>query len=94
MRARSKKTERVYRTQRRELVRSMLEEHPQCQIAWDQTCTRQATTVHELLKRSRGGSITDRDNCITACTFCNGAVEDYPIEAHLRGFAKHSWEVS
>jgi len=35
---------------------------------------------HELLKRSRGGSITDMDNVVLLCQFHNGWVEDHPKE--------------
>lgn len=89
---RSAKTAKVYRTTRVSLVVEILEERPWCEINWDENCTGRATTLHEVKKRSRGGSIIDRSNILTACTFCNGAVEDHPEEAHARGFAAHSWE--
>lgn len=47
---------------------------------------------HELLKRSRGGSITDPDNIMLACDFHNGWVEDFPSLASELGLSKHSWE--
>ena len=47
---------------------------------------------HEILKRSRGGSITDMDNVVLLCDFHNGLVEDYPEQAHEAGLAQHSWE--
>ena len=47
---------------------------------------------HEILKRSRGGSITDMDNIMLACSMHNSWVEDNPDEAHRLGLAKHSWE--
>jgi len=47
---------------------------------------------HELLKRSRGGSITDMSNVVLLCNAHNSWVEDYPELAHLIGLAKHSWE--
>ena len=47
---------------------------------------------HELLKRSRGGSITDMDNVVLLCSTHNSWVEDYPELAHELGLAKHSWE--
>ena len=94
IKARSAKRARVYREQRAPLVAELLALFPVCQIQWDENCTQRATTVHELLKRSRGGSIVQRSNCVTACVYCNGAVEDNPEEAHARGFALHSWEDS
>jgi len=47
---------------------------------------------HELLKRSRGGSITDLDNIMLACNYHNEWVESHPQEAHEMGLAIHSWE--
>jgi len=47
---------------------------------------------HELLKRSRGGDISDTDNILLACSLHNGWVEDYPEEAYELGLAIHSWE--
>jgi len=47
---------------------------------------------HEILKRSRGGSITDMDNVVLLCDFHNGVVEDQPEAAHREGLARHSWE--
>lgn len=51
-----------------------------------------AVNGHELLKRSRGGSITDMDNVVLLCDFHNEWVEIYPKEAHEMGLAKHAWE--
>lgn len=47
---------------------------------------------HELLKRSRGGSITDMSNVVLLCNAHNSWVEDYPELAYDLGLAKHSWE--
>ena len=49
---------------------------------------------HELLKRSRGGSITDMNNVVLLCDFHNGWCEDHPSDAHDMGLARHSWERS
>ena len=94
IKARSAKTAKVYREQRIPLVKEQLAREPFCQVRWDENCTVIADTVHELKKRSRGGSITEKSNCVSACVYCNGAVEDNPEEAHARGFALHSWEDS
>lgn len=92
LRPRSAKKAKVYRQQRVPLVEAQLLAEPFCQIRWDEHCAGIADTVHEIKKRSRGGSITDRANCVSACAYCNGKVEDEPAEAHRRGFAAHSWE--
>lgn len=83
---RSAKMSTHYRTERVPFVVEMLEEFPFCQLRFDENCTIVATCVHELRKKSQGGSDTDRANCKTSCAYCNGAVEDHPIEAHERGF--------
>jgi len=49
---------------------------------------------HEILKRSRGGSITDISNIILLCNFHNCWLEDHPHLAAELGLAKHSWEQS
>ena len=91
---RSAKTAKVYRTTRIPLVVETLEARPWCEIRWDGNCTGRATTLHELRKRSQGGSITDPANVIPACAFCNEAVEDNPTEAHRRGFVIRREDVS
>lgn len=92
LRPRSPKTAAVYRTVRVPLVRALLAEHPACQLRLP-GCTGEATTVHEVLPRGRGGSITDRDNCLTACVPCNtGASQDHIVEAQRRGLLRHSWD--
>ena len=47
---------------------------------------------HELLKRSRGGSITDMENVVLLCNAHNEAVESHPLLAHEMGLARHAWE--
>jgi hypothetical protein len=86
LRPRSKKTAKVYREQRIPLVVALLAEHPECQIQWDDGCTRQAVDVHELLSRGRGGSIVARENCVTGCRHCHDKVTQNPAGAEKRGF--------
>lgn len=87
LKARSEKTARVYREERVPLTVDMLAENDgQCGIRWDQRCRGQADALHELLSRGRGGSITDRANCVPACDPCNEAVSAHPVEAEARGF--------
>lgn len=91
---RSAKTITHYRTERVPFVVEMLEEFPFCQLRFDDNCTVVATCVHELRKKSQGGSDTDRANCKTSCGYCNGAVEDHPTEAHERGFVLWAGEAT
>lgn len=47
-----------------------------------------AVNAHELVKRSRGGSITDPGNCVPLCNVHNDWAEDNPIGAGLLGLVK------
>lgn len=47
---------------------------------------------HEILKRSRGGSITDMNNVVLLCQYHNGWVEDNPYASEQMGLARHSWD--
>lgn len=47
---------------------------------------------HEVLKRSRGGSITDMDNVLLLCNYHNDLVEDEPTMAHALRLAPHHGE--
>lgn len=42
--------------------------------------------LHELRKRSAGGSLVNPDNLIPSCNRCNGWVEDNPEDAYVLGF--------
>ena len=99
MRHRSKKKEAEYRL-RRPLVERMLEEQPWCQACpifaeHDEKVTyvrNRSCDVHELKRRSQGGSILDEDNCITVCRSCHRRIGNYPQLAVDLGLAKWSWE--
>lgn len=67
-------------------------DRPLCAIRWDHNCRRWADALHELHKAGQGGSRTDMSNCVPACHYCNGMVEEYPVEAHARGWVVKSWE--
>lgn len=41
--------------------------------------------AHELVKRSAGGDYLDPENCVAACSYHNGRIEDYPNEARGLG---------
>lgn len=68
------------------------EERPRCAVRWDGDCTGWADALHELKKRSQGGSLTDPNNAVPCCNRCNSKIEDHPDEAHRRGFVVKSWE--
>lgn len=98
MRYRSKKKEAEYRL-RRPLVKRLLEERPWCEACpvfaeYDGKTTyrRNASQdVHEILRRSQGGSILDEQNCMTVCRACHQRIGNYPQLAFDLGLARESW---
>lgn len=87
--ARSPRRARFMAKVRVPLVRSMFAESPWCELGEriatvdeDHVCTRRAEGLHELRKRSAGGSMTNRANLLRACNACNGWVENFPRLAH------------
>lgn len=83
----------MYSEERVPLVRSMLDADPYCELARlirrvtpsYADCQRNAIGLHELLKRSHGGSITDPENLLRCCSPCNSWVEDNPTLAWRAG---------
>jgi len=55
-------------------------EHYGCDDA--KHCNGKIEGMHELRKRSAGGSLVNRQNLIPACNRCNGWVENNPDLAH------------
>ena len=86
IRQRSKKMAKLYREVRVPLVRKILEERP-----WCQRCGRRSQTVHELLTRRRGGSITDETNCVALCKTCHDWIHDHPAKATEEGWLISRW---
>lgn len=41
--------------------------------------------VHEILPRSAGGSIVERENCIAVCRACHDFIHQHPIDARAIG---------
>lgn len=48
-------------------------------------CTRVATGLHHLRKKSAGGALMDPDNVVRSCNACNTWVEDHPEKAEKAG---------
>lgn len=84
-----RKTEAVLR---RGLVARLLAERPVCEGRWACRGAR-AVDVHERIKRSRGGSITDPDQAhmVTLCRPCHELTEAEPAEATQRRLLLPSW---
>lgn len=98
MRYRSPKKEAEYRL-RRPLVARLLEERPLCEacpvfaVHDEKTTYRRnaAVDVHELIRRSQGGSILDDANLMCVCRPCHTRIGNNPQLAFDLGLAKHSW---
>lgn len=96
---RSKKMEQVY-VERREFVKKILSENPLCQACkvfaeFDGKAIfniHMSNDVHEIVRRSQGGSILDENNVIAVCRPCHIRIGNYPELAFNLGLAKHSWE--
>ena len=98
MRSRSKKKQREY-VERRKLVKRMLEERPYCEACpvWASHDGKGAyvrsgsVDIHELKRRSQGGSIRDESNCLAFCRRCHDRIGREPQLAVDLGLAKKSW---
>lgn len=96
---RSKKTEEKY-VERRILVEKVLRERPICEAcaifaAYDNKVTyrvHMSRDVHELVRRSQGGSILDESNVLAVCRVCHMRIGNNPQLAFDLGLAKHGWE--
>lgn len=96
---RSKKMEATY-VERRKFVKKVLTERPLCEACpvfalHDGKITykiKPSTDVHELVRRSQGGSILDEDNVLAVCRPCHTRIGNFPELAFQLGLALHSWE--
>jgi 5-methylcytosine-specific restriction endonuclease McrA len=99
MRHRSNKKEAEYRL-RRPLVEKLLEEKPYCEACpvfaeHDEKTTyvrQRSQDIHEIVRRSQGGSILDENNLLAVCRKCHTRIGNYPQLSFELGLAKHSWE--
>jgi 5-methylcytosine-specific restriction endonuclease McrA len=99
MRYRSKKKEAEYRL-RRPLVARLLAQRPYCEACpvfaeHDELSIynrRPSTDIHEIVRRSQGGSILDENNLLAVCRGCHNRIGNYPQLAFDLGLARHGWE--
>jgi 5-methylcytosine-specific restriction endonuclease McrA len=99
LRYRSSKKEKDY-VERRKLVVKLLEEKPYCEACpvfaehdgKKMYQRNMSSDLHELKRRSQGGSILDEDNIICVCRPCHTRIGNYPQLAFDLGLAKHGWE--
>ena len=96
---RSAKTEEIY-VERRKFVEKILSERPACEACkvfathdgkttYNQQLSRD---VHEIIRRSQGGSILDEENVLAVCRLCHVRIGNYPQLAFDLRLAKHGWE--
>lgn len=98
MRHRSKKKEQEYRI-RRPLVMRLLEERPLCEACpvfaeHDEKVVysrQRSVDIHELVRRSQGGSILDEQNLLAVCRPCHQRIGNNPQLAFDLGLARHNW---
>jgi len=99
LRYRSAKKEKEY-VERRKLVVRLLEKKPWCEACpvfaeHDEKKMykrNKSSDLHELKRRSQGGSILDEENIICVCRPCHTRIGNYPQLAFDLGLAKHGWE--
>jgi 5-methylcytosine-specific restriction endonuclease McrA len=98
VRSHSKKKQREY-VERRKLVKRMLEERPYCEACpifaehdgVGSYVRNGSVDIHELKRRSQGGSITDESNCMAVCRQCHRRIGEHPQLAFHLGLAKQGW---
>jgi len=89
-----------YKNERIPLVKKLLSERPYCEacpifakhdglVAY---ARRQSVDVHELVRRSQGGSITEESNLICVCRPCHRRIGENPGLAFELGLSLHNWE--
>ena len=99
LRKRSEKMDKIYE-ERRPFVEKILRDRPLCEACkvfakhdnkaiYNQHMSKD---VHEIIRRSQGGSILDEDNVLAVCRPCHVRIGNYPQLAFDLGLAKHGWE--
>lgn len=99
MRYRSRKKEEEYKI-RRPLVARLLTEKPLCEACpvfaeHDKKNIyrrNKSSDIHEIIRRSQGGSILDEKNLLAVCRPCHNRIGNNPQLAFDLGLAKHGWE--
>ena len=97
---RSSKMASKYENERIPLVKKLLSERPYCEACpifaeYDGVITyirRPSIDVHELVRRSQGGSITEESNLMCVCRSCHRRIGENPGLAFELGLSRHSWE--
>ena len=96
---RSKKTKEMYK-QRVPLVKRLLQERPWCEACpvyaeHDKLSVyvrQPSVDIHELKRRSQGGSILEESNLMAVCRKCHKRIGDSPQLAFELGLSIHGWD--
>lgn len=96
---RSKKMQDTYK-ERVPLVQRLLKERPWCEACpiyakHDGLVTyirQPSEDIHELIRRSQGGSILEEANLMAVCRKCHRRIGNSPQLAFELGLAKHGYE--
>jgi len=96
---RSKKMADKYK-ERVPLVKRLLKERPWCEACpvfaqHDQLAVyirKPSVDIHELKRRSQGGSILEESNLLAVCRDCHRRIGNYPQLAFELGLSKHGYE--
>lgn len=96
---RSKKMQNIYK-ERVPLVKKLLKERPWCEAcpvfaSHDEKVAyvrRPSVDIHELKRRSQGGSILEESNLLAVCRECHRRIGDNPELAFNLGLSIHGWE--
>lgn len=78
----------------------LLEERPLCEACpvfaeYDKKVVysrQRSVDVHELIRRSQGGSILDEKNLLAVCRPCHQRIGNNPQLAFDLGLARHNWQ--
>lgn len=104
MKYRSEKRQKLY-IERRAVVERLLKERPQCQACsiianWNTQETqakhvtfkeRSALDIHEIKRRSQGGSLLDDENLLAVCRKCHDWINAHPKQAERVGLSVPGW---
>jgi len=99
LKKRSKKMAEKYK-ERIPLVKRLLKERPWCEACpvfaqYDKLAVyirKPSQDIHEIIRRSQGGSILEEDNLLAVCRGCHQRIGNHPQLAFELGLAKHGWE--
>lgn len=81
--------------ERRKLIKRLFDERDGlCEALIEGVCSRYASDLHEILRRSQGGKVVGGDDSsyLIVCRPCHTWIGNNPQQAFQLGLAKHSWD--